>query len=87
MACGVPVVAFDNPAGYWALRDGENSLLARRTVDGLRGAIERIVIDPELGRHLSRNALQTIAENHSSWDKAFSGIFGFLSDPEGIEAP
>ena len=80
-------MAFDNPAGYWALRNGENSLLARRTVDGLRAAVERIVIDPELGRRLSRNALQMIAENHSSWDKAFSGIYGFLTDPEGTEAP
>jgi O-antigen biosynthesis protein len=85
MACGVPVVAFDNPAGYWVLKNGENSLLARRTVDGLRGAIERIVLDPELGRSLSRGGLRTIAESHSSWDKAFAGVFPFLSDPEGHE--
>jgi glycosyltransferase involved in cell wall biosynthesis len=83
MACGVPVVAFDNPAGYWVLHDGENSLLARRTVDGLRSAIERIVLDPELGRHLSRGALLTIAENHASWDKAFAGVYEYLADPEG----
>jgi O-antigen biosynthesis protein len=83
MACGVPVVAFDNPAGYWALRDGENALLARRTVDALGDAIERIVVDPYLGRTLSRNGVQTIAENHASWDKAFSGVHEFLTDPEG----
>ncbi len=82
MACGVPVVAFDNPAGYWLLRDNENSLLARRTVDGLGAAIERIVLDPELGRHLSRGALRTIAEHHASWDKSFSGIFEYLANPE-----
>jgi GT2 family glycosyltransferase/glycosyltransferase involved in cell wall biosynthesis/predicted SAM-dependent methyltransferase len=82
MACGVPVVAFDNPAGYWALHDGENALLARRTVDALRGAIERIVLDPELGRKLSRSALHTIAENHSSWEKSFAGVYEYLSDPE-----
>jgi hypothetical protein len=29
-------LSLDNPAGHWLLRDGENSLLARRTVDGLR---------------------------------------------------
>jgi glycosyltransferase involved in cell wall biosynthesis len=84
MACGVPVVAFDNPAGYWALHDGENSLLARRTVDGLRDAIERIVLDPELGRELSRGALGTIAKNHASWDESFSSVFQFMSDPEGL---
>jgi glycosyltransferase involved in cell wall biosynthesis len=84
MACGVPVVAFDNPAGYWALQNGENSLLARRTVDGLRDAMERIVLDPELGRELSRGALRTIAENYASWEKSFSGVFQFMSDPEGL---
>jgi glycosyltransferase involved in cell wall biosynthesis len=82
MACGVPVVAFDNPAGHWALRHGENSLLARRTVDGLRDAIERVVLDPELGRHLTRGALATIADHHASWSAAFGGIFSFLTDPE-----
>jgi glycosyltransferase involved in cell wall biosynthesis len=82
MACGVPVVAFDNPAGYWALHDGENALLARRTVDALSGAIERIVLDPELGRTLSRGALRTIAEGHASWEKAFAGVYEFLTDPE-----
>jgi len=82
MACGVPVVAFDNPAGHWLLRDGENSLLARRTVDALSAAIERIVLDPELGRELARNGLRDVADSFGSWDKAFSGVYGYLSDPE-----
>jgi glycosyltransferase involved in cell wall biosynthesis len=77
------VVAFDNPAGYWALRHGENSFLCRRTVDALRDAIERVVLDPELGRTLGRGGLRTIAEGHSSWDKAFAGVYGYLSNPEG----
>ena len=63
MACGVPVVAFDNPAGHWLLRDRENWLLARRTVDGLGAAIERIVLDPELGRHLSRGSVARRSPN------------------------
>jgi GT2 family glycosyltransferase/predicted SAM-dependent methyltransferase len=82
MACGVPVVAFDNPAGYWVLHDHENSVLVRRTVDGLRDGLERLVLDPEFGRILMRNGLKTIAANHASWDKALSGIYEFLSDPE-----
>jgi ABC-type polysaccharide/polyol phosphate transport system ATPase subunit/GT2 family glycosyltransferase/predicted SAM-dependent methyltransferase len=48
MACGVPVVAFDNPWGHWVLQDGTNSLLAKRTVDGLVEALERGVLDYEL---------------------------------------
>jgi glycosyltransferase involved in cell wall biosynthesis len=84
LACGVPVVAFDNPAGHWLLRDHENSLLARRTVDSLRDSIERIVLDPELGRELARNGLRDIAERHASWDAAFASVYRYLTDPEGF---
>jgi GT2 family glycosyltransferase/glycosyltransferase involved in cell wall biosynthesis/predicted SAM-dependent methyltransferase len=81
MACGVPVVAFDNPAGHWLLRDGRNCLLARQTVDALSAAIERVVVDPELGRALMREGIQDIAEGYSSWEKSFSGIYPYLCDP------
>jgi glycosyltransferase involved in cell wall biosynthesis len=84
MACGVPVVAFDNPAGYWILRDGENALLARRSAEGLCNALERLVRDPELGRQLARQGVQDIAEAHGSWEKALAGIYGYLSNPEKL---
>jgi len=83
MACGVPVVAFDNPWGHWILRHGENSLLAQRTVPGLVGALERMVTDDELRERLSATALTDIASHHSEWDQAFSGIYDYLGDPEG----
>ncbi len=83
MACGVPVVAFDNPAGHWLLRD-ENALLARQTVDGLRTAIERVVLDPELGRKLARQGLSDISERYSSWEKSLSGVFEYLCNPEQV---
>jgi GT2 family glycosyltransferase/glycosyltransferase involved in cell wall biosynthesis len=83
MACGVPVVAFDNPAGHWLLRD-ENAVLARQTVDGLRMAIERVVLDPELGRTLARQGLSDIAERYSSWEKSLSGVFEYLCNPEQV---
>ena len=84
MACGVPVVAFDNPAGYWLLRDGENCLLARRTVDGLSDQLERMVVDHELGACSRRTGLHDIDEGYASWDKALSGIYEYLSDPEHV---
>jgi GT2 family glycosyltransferase len=84
MACGVPVVAFDNPAGYWLLRDGENCLLARRTVDGLSRQLERIVVDHELRASLAARGLRDIDESYASWDKSFSGIYEYLSNPEGV---
>jgi glycosyltransferase involved in cell wall biosynthesis len=82
MACGVPVVAFDNSWGHWILKDGENSLLARRTVPGLVDAMERMVVDPELRRRLAANAVADIAAHHGSWDAAFRGIYDYLCDPE-----
>ena len=82
MACGVPVVAFDNSWGHWILKDGENSLLARRTVPGLVDAMERMVVDPELRRRLASTAVADIAAHHGSWDAAFRGIYDYLCDPE-----
>jgi GT2 family glycosyltransferase/predicted SAM-dependent methyltransferase/glycosyltransferase involved in cell wall biosynthesis len=83
MACGVPVVAFDNPWGHWVLQDGENSLLAKRTVDGLVESLERAVVDYELRIRLRKGALSTIAAGHAEWRPALSGIYGYLCDPEG----
>jgi GT2 family glycosyltransferase len=86
MACGVPVVAFDNPAGYWLLRDEENCLLARRTVDGLSRQLERMVVDHDLRSALAAQGVRDIDEGYASWDKALSGIYEYLSDPEGVGA-
>jgi glycosyltransferase involved in cell wall biosynthesis len=83
MACGVPVVAFDNPWGHWILEDEENCLLAKRTVDSLTDQLERLCRDKVLRERLSTRALEDIAERHSDWDGALSGIYGYLCDPEG----
>jgi glycosyltransferase involved in cell wall biosynthesis len=83
MACGVPVVAFDNPWGHWVLEHEENSLLAKRTVDGLVDSLERAVVDYELRQRLRKGALATIAAGHAQWQPALSGIYGYLCDPEG----
>ena len=87
MACGAAVVAFDNPAGHWLLHDGENALLTRRTVDGLAGALERLVRDPGLRRSLRDQGLRDVAANHASWEKALSGVYGILTDPEAAGSP
>jgi glycosyltransferase involved in cell wall biosynthesis len=83
----VPVVAFDNPAGDWILAHGENSLRCRRTVDGLAGAISRLVADPDERVRMGRNAEQTIADRFSDWEAAFSGVYDILADPEGWTGP
>ena len=84
MACGVPVVAFDNPWGHWILKDGHNSLLAQRTVPSLTDKLHRLCTDEELRRTASANALADIAASHADWSTAFSGIHAYLSDPERV---
>jgi GT2 family glycosyltransferase/glycosyltransferase involved in cell wall biosynthesis len=83
MACGVPVVAFDNPWGHWLLQDGENSLLARRTVDSLADQLERLCRDEQLRRRLAAQGLADIATGHGNWDTALAGVYDWLCDPEG----
>lgn len=83
MACGVPVVAFDLPEGGWVLHHEENALVARRTVEGLREQIDRLVRDDDLRSRLSKGAVDHIAAHHASWETAFAGVYDFLVDPEG----
>ncbi len=83
MASGVPVVAFDNPWGHWLLRDGDNSLLARRTVPGLADQLESLCTDAALRRRLAAQGLADIAAGHSDWDAALGGVYDWLCDPEG----
>lgn len=83
LACGVPVVAFDNPAGDWILRHERNSLLCPTTVDGLRDALERLCGDPDLRRRLADQGVKDIASRHGDWDTALAGIYAYLCNPLG----
>jgi glycosyltransferase involved in cell wall biosynthesis len=87
MACGTPVVAFDNPAGDWILRDGVNSVRCRRTVDSLADAIGGLVADPARRVAMSAAASRTIAERFSSWSDTLDGVYDILADPQGWTGP
>lgn len=88
LACGVPVVAFDNPAGDWILHQEQNCLRCPRTVDGLVEALERLVTDAALRERLAGQGIADIADHHSSWHAAFAGVFGYLRDPQrSVTAP
>jgi len=82
MACGVAVVAFDLPPGYWILHDDENCLLSRRTVPGLVQQVARLVDDPLLRRRIQGAGVATIARHHSDWDPALSRVYHAMCDPE-----
>ncbi|MGV1049559.1 MAG: glycosyltransferase [Solirubrobacterales bacterium] len=81
LACGAPVVAFDNPAGDWIVHHEQNSIRCPRTVDGLAEGLERLATDVELRRRLSAQGLADIAASHSDWDAALAGIYDYLCDP------
>lgn len=83
MACGTPVVAFDNPAGDWILHHEQNCLRCPRTVDGLADALTRLASDGALRRRLGEQGLADIAARHGDWRAALSGIHGYLCDPHG----
>jgi O-antigen biosynthesis protein len=83
MACGTPVVAFDNPAGNWILHHEQNALRCPRTVDGLANALTRIATDGPLRQRLGSQALSDIAAGHGDWEAALGGVYRFLCDPVG----
>jgi GT2 family glycosyltransferase/2-polyprenyl-3-methyl-5-hydroxy-6-metoxy-1,4-benzoquinol methylase len=86
MACGALVVANDNPANGWLLRDGENALLADPTPDALAASLERGLGDRELRARLSKQAAIDIGERHSDWASEIDRIYGFMCDP-GAQSP
>lgn len=70
MGYGLPVITDDNIAGQnpeiEALRDGANGLLYRAgDIDGLAGAISRILSDEPLRQRLSAEAQRTVQERFS----------------------
>ena len=81
LACGAPVVAFDNPAGDWIIQHEVNSIRCPRTIDGLAEGLERLATDDELRRRLSRRGLEDIAARHGDWQRALSGIYAYLCEP------
>lgn len=81
MACGTATVAFDNPWGHWILRNDENSVLVKRTVDGLVDGLERLVLDAPLRERLAAQGCRDIAARHSDWSSALGGIYDYLRDP------
>lgn len=83
MACGALVVANDNPANGWLLRDSENALLADPTPDALAASLERGLVDGELRARLTKQATVDIAERHSDWALEIDRIYRFMCDPSG----
>jgi glycosyltransferase involved in cell wall biosynthesis len=88
MACGTPVIAFDNIHARWLLKDGDNARLCELNAAGIVEAIEELMGDADLRERLRRGGLETIASGHADWNLALSGIHDFLVNPAGTsDAP
>jgi len=83
MACGTPVVAFDNPAGHWLLEDGRNSRLCRRTPSGLYQAIDAMITDPKSRAAMGAEGLREIDAHFSDWAATGRRVAEILADPGG----
>ena len=66
MASGLPVIASDIPGNQEIIEDGITGLLVPPDkVNALAEAIERLVLDRELGERLGRRAREQVRENYS----------------------
>lgn len=83
MACGTPVVAFDNPAGYWILEHEVNSRLCRRTPSGLFDQLDAMVADPASRARMGAAGLATIDAHFSDWKATGDRVAAILADPLG----
>ncbi|MYG94543.1 MAG: glycosyltransferase [Acidimicrobiia bacterium] len=82
MACGTAVVTFENPAGDWLLRHGDNCMQAPQVADGLAAEIVALVRDPVRRQRLAKQGLADIAARHASWDENLAGVYEYLCEPE-----
>jgi GT2 family glycosyltransferase/2-polyprenyl-3-methyl-5-hydroxy-6-metoxy-1,4-benzoquinol methylase len=81
MACGALVVANDNPANGWLLRNQENCLLADPTAEVLAAALERGLLDDGLRATLTARATSNIEERHTDWAGEIERVYDFMRDP------
>jgi len=82
MACGTPVVAFDNPAGHWLLHDDVNSRLCRRHPESLFESLRDLCGSPGDRVRLGRGALDTIDRDFSDWHATGERFAEIISDPQ-----
>lgn len=65
-ACGLPVVAFNSGGIKYTIKNGETGFLCEeRDIECLASKIEELILDEELRKKMSDNAVQFIEENYS----------------------
>jgi glycosyltransferase involved in cell wall biosynthesis len=76
MASGVAVIANDNAATKWFLRDGTNSLLVEPTATSVSEGVRRLIVDAQFRNQLAFEGLRTAGQ--TSWAAEFESVYRFL---------
>jgi glycosyltransferase involved in cell wall biosynthesis len=78
MACGTIVLANDNEANKWLLKDNINCLLFLPTRSCLFDRVSYAIENYDSLNHIKENAILTIADHHSSWGNAMRSASAFI---------
>ena len=81
MASGSLVVANDNPANRWLLRDGENCLLSPPSAECLTQTLVRAAENYPAFSEIRARAGREIESRHSNWDTTLDSIWEFMRMP------
>lgn len=79
MSYGIPVVAYNNSAMPYTIKDGHNGFLAKnKNPENFKRLIKKIIKNPQLHNHLSKGALLTY-NNCSNEDDFMEDVKTFIS--------
>jgi glycosyltransferase involved in cell wall biosynthesis len=78
MACGTIVLANENQANQWLLKDNINCLTFFPTRSCLFERVSFAIENYDSLNHIKENAISTIAEHHSSWGNAMRSASAFV---------
>ncbi len=87
MASGCLVVTNVNSWTSWLLRDGENCLLSQTTATAIAETIQRGLLDFELRKRITENALEMVKNEYLDWSSQAENVYKYLCDPEAHHGP
>jgi glycosyltransferase involved in cell wall biosynthesis len=87
IACGCTVVANQNPANAWLLRDRETALVAPASATGIAQTLIDAVESWDDQAEMRARAMALIRGRHSDWNGEFVQAYRFLVAPTSTPTP
>lgn len=85
MASGCLVVANDNPATSWLLRNRENCLTSPASASCLALTLELGLRDPHLRKSITYRAWREIEHTYANWETQIEKVYDFLTNKQPSE--